>query len=271
MILVFAAWREIEKIYLYLLRLMSSKKIMILIIMLGGLFLTIFHRFLAEQIPVMRYRWFPFDSRLRGARTNADVLARYGDIVRQRLRPAFEQAGLAATPGEIALLAFKTEQRVELWGRGETGWTWLKNYPFTATSGQLGPKLREGDRQIPEGVYRLMAFNPNSSYHLSLKIGYPNAFDQAMAAAEGRTQLGGDIFLHGKAASVGCIPVGDAAIEELFVLALTIGLKRMQIIIAPHDFRRDPRPPVFAQLAWTAELYAQLADALRPFDISRND
>jgi len=92
-----------------------------------------------------------------------------------------------------------------------------------------------------------------------------------MAAAEGRTQLGGDIFLHGKAASVGCIPVGDAAIEELFVLALTIGLKRTQIIIAPHDFRRDARRPVFTQLLWTAELYAQLADALRPFDISRND
>ena len=71
---------------------------------------------------------------------------------------------------------------------------------------------------MPEGVYRIVALNPNSSYHLSMKLDYPTEFDLSKARAEGRTRPGSDIFIHGKAVSIGCVAVGDDAIEEIFVL-----------------------------------------------------
>ena len=79
---------------------------------------------------------------------------------------------------------------------------------------------------MPEGVYAIEAFNSNSRFHLSLKLDYPNAVDRQQAALEGRDQLGGDIFLHGKDVSVGCLAMGDAAIEELFVLVARTGIER---------------------------------------------
>ena len=71
----------------------------------------------------------------------------------------------------------------------------LARYPIRAASGALGPKLREGDRQVPEGVYDIESLNPNSRFHVALRVGYPNAFDRQMAGREGRTALGGDIMI----------------------------------------------------------------------------
>lgn len=88
---------------------------------------------------------------------------------------------------------------------------------MTGTSGTLGPKREEGDGQIPEGVYGVEDLNPNSLFHLSLKVSYPNAFDREMAKREGCGNLGGDIMVHGGSATVGCIPIGDDAIEEVVV------------------------------------------------------
>jgi L,D-transpeptidase catalytic domain len=84
----------------------------------------------------------------------------------------------------------------------------IHSYSVLVASGHNGPKLREGDRQVPEGFYRITSLNPNSSYHLSIKLNYPNAFDQQHADEEGRDRLGGDIFIHGKAASIGCLAMG---------------------------------------------------------------
>ena len=69
-------------------------------------------------------------------------------------------------------------------------------YPILAASGVLGPKLREGDKQVPEGIYGAEALNPNSKFHLSIRLNYPNTFDRRMAQSDGRTQLGGDIMIH---------------------------------------------------------------------------
>jgi murein L,D-transpeptidase YafK len=118
----------------------------------------------------------------------------------------------------------------------------LKTYPILAASGTAGPKTREGDRQVPEGEYEIESLNPNSLYHLALRLNYPNEDDVEAAKSEGRTGLGGDIMIHGSDASVGCLAMGDPAIEELFVLVADTGLDKVSVLIAPWDFSRRPAP-----------------------------
>lgn len=199
-----------------------------------------------------------------------NAIKRYGLRTEPELMRFFAKANVAYPPRDIALLAFKKERRVELWAHNESKpWHLVHTYPLTAFSGRLGPKLKEHDRQIPEGVYRLMSFNPYSAMHLSLLINYPNEFDRLQAIKEGRRKLGGDIFLHGKSLSVGCLAVGDHAINQLFLLAKRVGLTHIKVVIAPNDLRREkPATGNFAQPRWLPELYQQLATALRPFTVS---
>ena len=219
-----------------------------------------------------RWLWVPAYRAVAGSRTVEDVLARYGPAAEKRLRPHFQRAGIAYPPKRIALLGFKAERKLELWAAKGEGWTFIRSYPVLAASGTAGPKLREGDRQVPEGVYTLEYLNPNSSYHLSMKLNYPNAFDLKHAKAEGRTQPGGDIFIHGKAVSIGCLAMGDRAIEELFCLVARIGRANVTIILAPNDLRTaKPVTDLRAVPAWVADLYQQIAKALRPFARSERE
>jgi hypothetical protein len=99
-----------------------------------------------------------------------------------------------------------------------------------------------------------------------MKLDYPSAYDRARAAEDGRTDLGGDIFIHGKDVSIGCLAVGDPAIEELFVLAARIGVERLTTVIAPWDLRRRPPPQLGGQApAWVDELYGRLGARLAGF------
>jgi hypothetical protein len=199
-------------------------------------------------------------------RTVADVLATLGPAAERRLRARFATAGVAYPPRRAHLLAFKAERRLELWATGGGRPTRVAVYPLLAESGTLGPKLREGDYQIPEGVYRVVWLHPNSAYHLSMKLDYPNAFDRARAREEGRTNLGGDIFIHGGDLSIGCLAVGDPAIEELFVLAARIGVDRVTTVVAPWDLRRRPSPELpNRELPWLPGLYARLSSTLAAF------
>ena len=102
--------------------------------------------------------------------------------------------------------------------------------------------------------------------HLSMMINYPNQFDRLHARQEGRHELGGDIFIHGKSISVGCLAVGDQGIDQLFLLARRVGLAHMQVIIAPNDLRKHrPSTISFNQPHWLPELYAQLTSVLAEF------
>ncbi|MEM7012526.1 MAG: hypothetical protein AAF585_13705 [Verrucomicrobiota bacterium] len=85
--------------------------------------------------------------------------------------------------------------------------------------------MDRGDGQIPEGIYEIVSLNPNTFFHLSLELSFPNAFDHRMASADGRADLGDDIFIHGSHAMVGCIPIGDEAIEEVFYIITKNGHK----------------------------------------------
>ncbi len=197
-------------------------------------------------------------------KTVNEVLADIGADASERLLPWFEQAKVAYPPQRLALLGFKAEKRLEVWAEKEAAWIRIRSYPILAASGVAGPKLREGDYQVPEGIYRLNFLNPNSRFHLSMQINYPNDYDSQRAAQEQRTDLGGDIFIHGKAVSVGCLAMGDEAIEELFVLVATIGLDKVTVILAPQQDMQtvELKKPV---PLWLPELYAEIRQTLAAF------
>ncbi|MFT4058265.1 MAG: hypothetical protein QM652_01815 [Legionella sp.] len=196
------------------------------------------------------------------------AIKRYGLRVEPQLKSYFTKAGVNYPPREVALLAFKSERKIELWARNsEKSWKHIHNYPLAGFSGRLGPKLRENDKQIPEGVYKLVNFNPFSSMHLSMMLNYPNNFDRQKGYQDGRRNLGNNIFIHGKNLSVGCLAVGDLAIDQLFILARRVGLNNIQVIIAPNDLRHQkPSTTNFAQPRWLPELYKQIAESLKPFN-----
>ena len=147
-----------------------------------------------------------------------------GGIVRRR----FLDAGLAYPPREIFLRAFKREMELELWAREKDGpFRKVATFSVTAASGGPGPKRREGDGQVPEGCYTIGVFNPKSRFHLSLGLDYPNESDRILSD---RARPGGEIYIHGGAASIGCLPLGDAAIEELHLAALDTRQRGQQAI-----------------------------------------
>ena len=124
---------------------------------------------------------------------------------------------IGSTPASpIYVRIFKEEAEFEIWKRRPNGtYALLDTYEICAWSGVLGPKLAEGDRQAPEGFYTVgqAQMNPNSSYHLSFNIGFPNAFDQAL----GRT--GSHLMVHGACSSAGCYSMTDDVVEVVYALA----------------------------------------------------
>lgn len=196
--------------------------------------------------------------------TVAERLEQYGPAARARLEPHFKAVGIAYPPQRLVLVGLKQERVLEVWVSADgKRYKLLHTYPILAASGVSGPKLREGDRQVPEGLYRVELLNPSSLYHLSLRVNYPNEFDLKHARAEGRTQPGSDIMIHGKAASIGCLAMGDPAIEEIFTLAAETGIEKISIILAPVDFRERALPKLETPLPdWTKELYAEIQTKL---------
>ena len=205
--------------------------------------------------------------RLKGKATVAERLVQYGPAARERLLPDFQSGALAYPPAQAALIGIKDQKVLELWARNEAGpFVRVKRYPIRAASGRLGPKLREGDRQVPEGLYRIEALNPNSRFHLALRVNYPNAFDQRQGQKDCRRDLGSDIMIHGSDVSVGCLAMGDKAIEELFVLVADTGRENTELILTPVDFRTSALPTDAGDLpAWSDELYGQIRQALERF------
>lgn len=149
------------------------------------------------------------------------------------LHQLLRQHGIRSERLELFVRAFKVGRRVEVWGREQDAgqFVLLRTYRLAGTSGTLGPKRRSGDRQIPEGFYHIDRFNPSSEYHLSLGLDYPNAADRRHAAPD----PGGDIFLHGSDVTIGCLPITDAGIRELYVLAVEARAAG-QTAIAVHIF-----------------------------------
>lgn len=198
-------------------------------------------------------------------KTIADRVAQFGEAVRARLTPAFERIGVAYPPQRVTLIGLKAERRVEVWVSGHDGeWKHLKGYPILGMSGDLGPKLKEGDMQVPEGIYRVESLNPNSLYHLALRVNYPNEEDRRRGEEEGRSDLGSDIMIHGKNCSIGCLAMGDEGAEDLFVLAAETGIDSITVILSPVDFRVQGLPADMPPVpTWTAERYDAIQRELK--------
>src|SRR5436189_3919823 len=171
---------------------------------------------------IVRYRPYvwaaisPLVQKFKTSKTVAERLEQYGEPARARLRPYVRSKRVSYPPAKVVMVGLKKERLLELYaGESEQTLKFIRRYPVLGASGLLGPKLREGDRQVPEGVYGIESLNPNSRFHLSLRVGYPNSFDREQVAKDGRTNLGGDIMIHGSSVSVGCLAMGDEVIEEL--------------------------------------------------------
>jgi murein L,D-transpeptidase YafK len=119
----------------------------------------------------------------------------------------------------LFIRGFKQEGKLEVWvkEKGKENFVSLHTYDFCSTSGTLGPKRKEGDLQIPEGIYYINHFNPLSNFHLSLGVSYPNASDRILSD---KKHPGGAIYVHGNCVTIGCIPITDEKIKELYVLAV---------------------------------------------------
>jgi len=186
----------------------------------------------------------------------------------KRLQERFEAAKVAWLPAEVGLVAIKDEKTLELHVRASGGpWQFVHSYPVLAASGSTGPKLRRGDHQVPEGIYGISFLNPNSRYHVSMRVSYPNAFDRRMADKDGRKDLGGDIMIHGKAVSAGCLAMGDEAAEDLFTLAARMELQQIEVLICPQDFRTKPQPRSTEKRDWVLNLYEELKVRLSEFPV----
>lgn len=202
--------------------------------------------------------------KVQGKKTVSERLAQYGSSARDRLEPDFRSAGVAYPPHRVVLAAFKDERFLEVYASSNDGrMRHIKAYPILGASGKPGPKLMEGDGQVPEGIYPITFLNANSAFHLSLRVGYPNEFDRAMAKKDGRENLGQDIMIHGGSGSIGCLAMGDTAAEDLFVLAADTGIGNVKVVICPVDFRSTKLRTQSSSLPpWTTKLYSALVQEL---------
>ena len=181
-----------------------------------------------------------------------EAYAQYQEPVRALLR----RNGLAPERLELFVRAFKIGRRVEAWGRnqGAGPFVLLRTFALAGTSGTLGPKRRAGDGQIPEGFYTINRFNPHSRYLLSLGLDYPNSAD--LRRTPPGLDPGDNIFLHGSNETIGCLPITDAGIRELYVLAVearAAGQLSIPVHIFPFELTPDQlarRPASLHQAFW---------------------
>jgi hypothetical protein len=236
---------------------MFTQKIKFLIITLVIVSLSIFFTYKHG-----RSIWYPYYSKVVGKKTVSGVIANIRERTESQLQSDFLNVNFPYPPDRVSLIAIKDVNILELWGHSGDRSKKIKTYPILAASGQLGPKLIEGDRQVPEGIYDIVSFNPNSSYHLSMKLNYPNNFDLKYAKQEGRQYPGTNIFIHGKSASIGCLAMGDRVIEELFTLVHNAKRNKVTVVISPNDPEFGPLLSNDISRPWISELYKEITQKI---------
>lgn len=191
-----------------------------------------------------------YQAQLRFPRVR-EALKSKGKVVDEMLA----SKGVSTYNFDLFFRVFKKEQKFEVWAKNkqENSFKLLKVYDFCASTGVLGPKRRSGDRQTPEGFYTIDAFNPTSNYYLSFRVGYPNASDKKFADW---LNPGDNIFVHGSCITIGCIPVGDENIKELYLLAARAksGEQEIPIHIFPNKMTDDNYSALKTEFASNATL-----------------
>ncbi len=195
-------------------------------ILIVGLLLLVFCGYkISQAMNVSKKSQLEF-SRVRAAKTNK------ADYCKQ----LFEDQNLTFPNSNIFIRIFKFEEELELWAKDKNGTNYKKvvSIPICAASGKLGPKRQQGDHQVPEGFYHINLFNPNSKYHLSMQINYPNKLD--MAQTTNPANPGNLIFIHGECASIGCVAIQNEPIETLYWIAVeasNLGQQKIPVHIFP--------------------------------------
>ncbi|MCO5231529.1 MAG: L,D-transpeptidase family protein [Chitinophagales bacterium] len=159
------------------------------------------------------------------------------------LKQICNKKGLNLPLKNIFIQVFKDEKIMEVWGKNEGEWQLIVSYPICFIPGHLGPKIKQGDQQVPEGWYKINSINPKSEFHLSMQINYPNEAD--LVRSKNEKDPGGDIFIHGNCVSVGCIPIEDIPMEEFFWLTVqsiyAYPDQAIQVLMLPFDLNNESK------------------------------
>jgi len=163
-----------------------------------------------------------------------------------QLKTLAKEKGMESLANKMIIVAYKEEKILQVWLKSskQTSYNLFKEYDFCSFSGELGPKRKMGDGQIPEGFYYISNYNPYSNFYLSLGINYPNASDRILSD---KSSPGSDIYIHGACVTIGCIPITDDKIKEVYVLAVeakNAGQTQVPVYIFPAKLTEDK----FAQL-----------------------
>jgi murein L,D-transpeptidase YafK len=191
----------------------------------------------------------------------SDALTRKEDsLVKQ-----FREKKLQWPVRNIYIRSFKYDSQLEVWVKyaDNEKYKLFKTYKVCALAGSLGPKRMQGDYQVPEGFYYINEFNPKSAFHLSLGLNYPNASDRVLGDS---LQPGGDIYIHGKCVTSGCIPIMDNQIEELYILAAHAynqGQDFIPVHIFPIDFNNEKSSTYLAKYLKQFPEYMHLCNQLK--------
>ncbi len=169
------------------------------------LFFLCFHAFAAFAQPQVLTETQLGNQRVWNARLSCD----------EQLKSAFLKANVSYPPKFVYWRVFKYEQQMELWAADSIHHRYklIKTYFIVKLSGTLGPKRFEGDFQVPEGYYHINQYNPYSSFYLSYKVSYPNKSDSILGK---KGNYGGQIFVHGDSLTIGCMPMSNEVIKELY-------------------------------------------------------
>jgi len=204
---------------------------------------------------------------------------RFSEALRHRedtLMRQFRDKKLEWPVRNIYIRSFKYDSQLEVWVKYENNekYKLFKTYKVCAMAGSLGPKRMRGDYQVPEGFYYINEFNPRSMFHLSLGLNYPNASDRILGDS---LQPGGDIYIHGKCVTSGCIPIMDQQIEELYILAAhahSQGQDFIPVHIFPVNFKNEKSNAYLAKYLKQFPEYIKLSNELRQafnyFEKTRN-
>ncbi len=164
------------------------------------------------------------------------------------LQKEFKAKGLQWPAKYVFIRSFKYDSQLEVWVKNELKekYKLFKTYKVCMQSGSMGPKRLQGDYQVPEGFYYINEFNPRSNYHLSLGLNYPNASDRILSDS---LRPGNGIYIHGSCVSVGCIPVTDKDIEEIYIVASYAranGQEYIPVHIFPYRYNQKKSLEYFA-------------------------
>jgi murein L,D-transpeptidase YafK len=233
----------------------------------------------ADRGEDMRFpRYFGSTAKIAALACAAPLLAACEDtsISQRSLQPIPRETvalmGQIGTTKEAPVLirTFKKEAELEIWKmRSDGRYVHLKTYPMCRWSGQLGPKVREGDRQAPEGFYSigLGQLNPNSNYYLSFNVGYPNAYDRAWG------HTGGSIMVHGACSSAGCFSMTDNQIAEIYAIARSAlyGGGQRAIQMQSYPFKMTAENLAKHRLDPNIGFWKQLKEGSDHFEVTRQE